>query len=249
MKLPKKIFRIDPKEAYKIYLAEASKPKKKPEQKATITPADIQDPESYIILEGRAHGSYSYPDILVSTGKDYHNQNWNQAHQSLHQNNEFMLTIRQSADFINLLKSGSAYDGKGNQLPKSKTNSILDEILKVRAPWRSEWLDSKFTKSGKQLQITYHKIQPDGTIKETTEPLEECLMEDRKINLDHWLNNANSQGLPVKNTPKGDVYYLHPREGYVAGLGVDSGRAYLSCGGVPRYSYSSRGVRHAKIKA
>src|SRR3989344_2719244 len=32
----------------------------------TITPADIPNPESYLILEGKQYGTYSYPDLLVS---------------------------------------------------------------------------------------------------------------------------------------------------------------------------------------
>ena len=145
MKLPNKVFGIDTKEAYKNYLAEAKKPKQpKQVDKGLPLSANIQDPESYVILEGKQHGSYSYPDILVSTGKDYHSQDWNQTQQTLHNNNEFMLTIRQFADFLKLLKSDKVYDGKGKQLPKQQLDQILNEILEVRSPWRSEWLDTDF---------------------------------------------------------------------------------------------------------
>ena len=243
---------VSTEEEYKKYLEKSkkNKPKHKDKPLSTPKPANIQDTKNYIILESKTHGPYSYPDILVSTGKDYHNQNWNQTQQTLHQSNEFMLTIRQYVDFLNLLKSGTVYDGIGNRIPSSNLSQILDEILTVREPWRSEWLDAKFTKQGRLYRITYHKVNPNGTSQEVTEPLEDCLMKEREpgIDLNHWLNKATPQGLPLKNTPKGDLWYWYPREDYVARFDADSGRAVLDCFGDPRSSYSSLGVRRAKIK-
>ena len=46
-----------------------SKPKipgVKPEEPRVIVPIDITDPENYIILEGRNHGSYFYEDSLIA---------------------------------------------------------------------------------------------------------------------------------------------------------------------------------------
>ena len=91
---------------------------------------------------------------------------------------------------------------------------------------------------------------PDGTSQQVTEPLEDCLMRDKTpgIDLDYWLNNATSQGLPTQNIPDGDLWYWYPAIGTVAGFSVDSGGAVLYCVRFPQYSDSSLGVRRAKIK-
>ncbi len=108
MKLPERVFGIETKDAYARRLKELEKtPEEVTEQKPVIiTPASITRPESYIILPSRTHGSYGYHDTLVSMEKNHHNKNWSQAHEVLHQEGAFMLTMRQYVDFINLLKSG-----------------------------------------------------------------------------------------------------------------------------------------------
>ena len=68
------------------------------------------------------------------------------------------------------------------------------------------------------------------------------------ISLDHWLNNANSQGLPVPNTNNGDLYYWHPRDNSVARFRSYSGGALLDCYRDPGDSGSALGVRGAREK-
>ena len=68
------------------------------------------------------------------------------------------------------------------------------------------------------------------------------------ISLDHWLSNANSQGLPIPNTNNGDLYYWHPRDNSVARFGSDSGWAGLNCVGGPGDSCPALGVRGARKK-
>jgi hypothetical protein len=248
MKLPDKIFGQEVDGAYKKYLVRTKNQKPKPEIKpsAIVTPADIQNPESYLILQGNTHGNYSYPDLLVSMDKYHHNKTWYKTQEDLHNERAFMLTIRQFIDFINLLKSGKANNGKGKQVDKADLDKILDEIITVRRPWRAEWLDAKFSKQG----ITYHNIKNDGTLEEVTEPLEDCLRKDKTpgIDLDSWLNSANNQGLPTNKTKNGSLCYWHPKEGYVAGCGAESDRVDLGWIGDPVFSDSALGVRVARVK-
>ena len=164
----------------------------------------------------------------------------------------FPLPLPQWRDFLKSLRSGKAYDGTGSLVPKSKLDQILDEILTQRSPWRSEYLDAKFLEQGDKFYITYHKINPDGTLTKATEALApDTLMEDKipGISLDSWLNNAASQSLPIKNTPQGDLWYWHPRNNGVARFVAYSSRVGLYCYGDPRDSSASLGVRFARLRA
>ena len=251
MKLPNKLFGIEAEEAYKRCLKEPKKP-----QVPIQAPVNINNQESYIILPERSHGTYSYPDLLVSMEKIHFDNNWYQAHEELNKENAFMLTIRQYIDFINLLKSGDAFNEKGNKVHKNKLDSILDEILTVRDPWRAEWLDAKFNKISKGLLkgsewiINYHTINNGSLIPLKLELLEDCLMTDKLpgINLDYWLKNATKQGLPPSNTPTGDLWYWHPIDEAVAGFCAGSIGVSLSCYGNPLSSDASLGVRPARKK-
>jgi len=243
-------------------------------QQSIPTPSTIQDPESYILLEETT----DYPDLLIATHKLGYTPEVEQAAKALNltlQNTAeekdghkyigniqhqqaldvtkalqgFTLPLPQYKDFLRLLNSGNAYDGKGNQIPSTQLTKILNEVLEVRSPWRSEWLDAKFTKSGEKLQITYHKINSNGTLEEVTEQLDpDTLMKDKQIAIDSWLNNSTSQGLPRKNFSDGQLYYWYPREDRVAGFYAGSYRASLDCLWNPLSSYASLGVRLAKIK-
>jgi len=234
-------------------LEKSKVPAPQPRQVAPATPArNISDPENYIALPGKAHGTYSYPDLLVPIERTHQNKDWDDAQAALRAEGYFMLTIRQFIDYINLLKSGTAYYGSGRQIGKSELDAILFDIVGVKDPWRAEWLDAKFGKTiifGENT-ITYHKIKTYGTLEEVTEPLQDCLMEDKLpgISLDYWLQNATPQGLPPKKTPKGNFWYWRPRQGYVAGFVAHSGGAVLSCSGDLQYVYSAFGVRAAKVK-
>ena len=207
--------------------------------------ASIPSPEQYILLSGRAHGSYEYPDTLIAKKRSIQSKKWQEAQDALKAEGKFMPTIRQYADFLNLLKSGNAYDGKGHAIAKSELDSILDDIIKVRDPWRAEWLDASFNEQGEQFYITYHKFNSAGKLEQVTEPLQERLMQDKipGINLEDWLKKANEQGLLSPKAKQGSLYYWCPKDGRVAGFVANSFRAGLDCGRNPRASGSALGVR------
>ena len=250
MTLPDNIFGIDTKKAYEEFIAEAEK-KEETTEPVIITPAHINNPEQYIILEARTHGTYSYPDILIDRERSHQGTDWFQAHEALHQENAVMLTIRQYVDFINLLKSGKAFDGGGNKVPKQKLDDILDDMLTKRNPYRAEWLDADFKLHGKLLYIHYNhrtinnKLEPQT--KEQLDP--NTLMQDKTpgISLEDWLKNATFQGLSHKNIQDGDLYYWFPRSGNnsVAWFGADADRVDLGCDGNPQSSSVGLGVRRA----
>jgi len=219
------------------------------------TAARVANPNSYIILPGKTHGSYSYPDLLVPTSRTHLNENWDQCSEGVVQEGSLMLTPRQHVDFISHLKAGRVYDATGSRIDSGKITAILDDILTVRSPYRAEWLDAKFSKGGvlvirKTWSIAYHRIKSDGTLEKVTESLQECLRDNKTpgIDLDYFLGHATPQGLPPKNNPSGSLYYWHPRDGAVAGFFASSVRARLDCDWNPAFSYSGLGVRSAKIK-
>src|SRR3990167_8644695 len=91
----------------------------------------IENTRRYIILEGKLHETYSYPDLLVSMGK---------SHQALYEEDSFMLNLRQYVDFLKLLKNGKAFDENGNLIEPKILELILDDIFEKRDPLRGEWI-------------------------------------------------------------------------------------------------------------
>jgi len=212
---------------------------------ASPTGSNIRNAENYVILPGKAHGSYSYPDLVVAVEKTHLNSNWNQAHEALHRENAFMLSIRQYVDFLQMLKSGTVYNGRGTKLASGKVDEILDEILTKREPWRAEWLDAYFKDVNDALNISYEHRIVNGQLKpQRTEALENCVMEDAYVNL----FSANKQGLPTVKARTQETYFWYPRKDRVARFRADSDGVYLDANRVPAYSDSSLGVRAARRK-
>src|SRR3989344_6260812 len=243
---------------------------------AIITPANLQTPENYILLPQ----TNEHTDLLIAKNRLAYDsevekaskklglnlQNNSQGYigninreQALKLNNElnsFTLNSKLFAEFLKLLKSGRALDGTKKQVNSRELETILKEIIEVRNPWRSEWLDNKYSKSGgvlgigSKLSVTYHKFDSSGKLIEVTEPLDsDTLMENKTpgISLEDWVNNPNSQGLPKSNVPDGSLYFWHPREGRVARFVADADGADLYCLGYPDGSDGVLGVRVAKI--
>ena len=221
----------------------------KPRQVAPATPArNISDLENYLVLQGKTHGSYSYPDLLVSNERTHLGKDWNDTQKELRKEDSFMLTIRQFVDYLTLLKSGTAYDGSGKQVGKSKLDAMLSDIVEVKDPWKVEWLDAKLGKYFGRNTITYHKIKTDGTLEEVTEPLADYLTASKRpgISLDYWLQDATSQGLPPGEFKIGNIWYSAPGDGTVAAFFAASDCAGLDCHRTPQYSDPTLGVRAVK---
>jgi len=211
------------------------------------TSPNLTHPENYILLAGRTHGSYTYPNLLVATKRTHLSEDWNQATTALHQQREYMLTPRQFVDFLTLLKTGTACDGSNTPLERNKQESILDDITSQRAPWRAEWLDHAYVKNGSNFYVKYHVLQADGSITQIEAPLEDCLMKDKQIDFDDWLARANTQGLPPKNVRSGNLHYWYPRVGAVARFFASADWTYLDCDRNPQCSNATLGVRAAKL--
>ncbi len=222
----------------------------------------------YVILEGRKHDSYEYADTLVAIDRTHHNNDWHGARDALKTEGAYMLTIRQFVDFLNLLKLGNAFDGTGSRISTGRLGDIYNEITEVRNPWRSEWLDARFTEqqtvpksklpiigsvpfTGKrEMFIAYHTVDASGVLTEVSEPLDQYLDKNKTpgISLDDWLKGATKHGLPSPNIPDGKLYYWQPNNDHVARFVAYSDWASLNCSRNPTNRIAGLGVRAARLK-
>jgi hypothetical protein len=244
-----------------------------PVNKNTII-SKVNNPRSYLILEGKTHDNYSYPDLLVgitrlgydkevekaaknlglslsntateqTTGKEYIGSiNWGNALKLNLSLDSFTLSLRQYIDFLLLLKSGNAFYGDKSKADKKVLDNILDEILSVRDPYRVEWLDADFKLKDDKLYVNY----AHKLVNNILIPQKTELLENCIMeDCEVDLSSFNKQGLPTK---KGNSFgYWFPRSdnNSVARFLAYSDWAYLSCFGNPSLSNGGRGVRRAKI--
>lgn len=165
-------------------------------------------------------------NLYVARERAYHNLKWDQAHEELQKNSQRMLTIPEFIEFLKYIKSDKQF------------NDIYKDITEKRDPWRSEWLDAYFEQRDDGMYVlTKNKFN--------SQKLEQCLMEDKTpgIDIESWLKNPTSQGLPNKKIKKGNLYYWYPRNGAVARFDAGSDWAYFDCLRYPSNSYASLGVR------
>ncbi len=192
-------------------------------------------PHHYVLLEGRTHGTYSYPDTLVAM-ENWGGWDWFMTHEKLTEQGMHMLTIRQFVDFLNLIKSGNAFDGKRQRVSNSKLEALYGEITNskitvkydeygiVRHAGNTEWLDASFTVVDKlfdrffgKMAMNYGHLMIDDklTPQYNKEMLTGHLNRDTPFfSLDDWLARATYQGLPPSdialNTAGHNVEYSRP---------------------------------------
>ena len=176
-------------------------------------------------------------NLYVSKKRTHLDKAWNETHSLLAQENLRMPTILEFTHFLKHLQSN-----KDNE----EYQTLFKEITEVRSPWRSDWLDAKFSEKDGKMFIQYnHYIDNEGNLQaRNTEILDNYLTEDRApgIDLSDWLDNHNQFGLPTQNSKQGDLLYWSPVDGRVARFGALSDCAYLGCNGDPSYGDSSLGV-------
>ena len=235
MKLPDKIFGIDTKKAYEDFLERSKKtPDKEDEQQPQNQPLEGIDEGDYIFMPKR--------NLYVAKERSHLGEAWYDAHKALHQEKARMLTLREFADFLALLKTGN-----------SEFRRIYNDITEVRNPWRAEWLDADFKMVNDKLHINYNHRTIDGILKpQNSDPITDYLTSNKTpgISLDDWLSNPTSYGLPKADVKDGSMYYWAPMKNNnsVARFHADSDGSGLGCAGYPRNSDSSRGVRVARAK-
>jgi len=246
-KIPETIFGINIEEAYKNYLR---KPKDEtPKQETHVT---IQDSSQFKLHEQKINDNEHIllnenTGALISIDKFHHNKDWNQMHQLLQNNNEYMPNLMDIALLSKLLLERKAKYADGSLIKPEEQERIFNEMYEVRNPWRAEYIDAKFKKENNNIYILYnHIIQIDNSLKPSNmEKLENTLIQDKTpgINLNEWIMNPNSHGLPRENIQNGTFYYWYPKDSKVAWLYADSVGALLDCIRGSAFSYGVLGVR------
>jgi len=280
--IPEKFMGKSIKGAMKKILETSSPDASESPQSESVSLINLSNPEDYILLPGKTHRNYTYQDLLVSmyrlgispeveqaaqsldfqvenTAKEQNhrdyigNINWNQALTLNLSLKGLTLNLRQFADFLLLLKSGNAVNGRGERVLESKLAEILNEIVEVKEPWRSEWLDADFkyldsnkkpvaeNQTGEPYIYHTHELKNGILVPKYREKLESCLMKEGFV----ALQTMNKQGLPTEQGS--DFRYCMPRKGNVsvARFCVYPFPATFYCGWIPKFSVSGLGVRLA----
>ncbi len=174
-------------------------------------------------------------NLYIAKQRTLQGLTWSDAHKELQAQGARMPTIPEFIAFVKYLK----HDYQN----RAEAESILDDILAVRSPYRAEWLDADFKVVNKSLRINYnHKIVNGLLQPQNSEPLESCLMKNCKVDLASF----NKQGLPTKEGNDLSYWFPWSDNNSVAWFDAGSDRAGLVCFGSPRGSYSGLGVRRAK---
>lgn len=226
-------------------------------------------PGDYVILEGRSHGNYEYPDLLVAKhrlrsdewtdevayilglglmdtalekcGHPYiGNINGEESLKLALLLNHFVLNLRQGIDFKLLLNSKKVFSDTGKKLSSLEIEAINDEIFGLRNPWRAEHLDARSNNG--QIFYDHYLNKYFELVPERSEDLKECVRKDGIIDL----SSCNEQGLPTKEGK--DLDYLHPRNNAVARFSAGSGGAGLNFRLSPQDAHSGVGLRLARKK-
>ena len=242
MKLPNKVFGIETKEAYARYLEESKKPEtKKPKIPKSSTSTNGVDLANFVYVPEH--------NLYVAKERTHQGSNWYEIHQSLHQENARMITIREFVDFLALLKTGNALDGLEQRLPEDEVERIYKDIAEKKDPYRAEWLDADFKVVDGRLHINYNHRTVNGNLQpQNSEPLENCVMENSYIDL---IGSANKQGMPTRGSNNQEFYYWKPLEdnNSVARFNAGSNGADVLCSRSPGNSSSALGVRVARRAA
>ena len=124
---------------------------------------------------------------------------------------------------------------------------LYEGITGVRKPRRANWINARFKEKKDGMYMISEDALINNEYQNQTLKLDDCLMNNRQISLDEWINSTTPDGLPPTNISYGDLYYWHPRDESVARFWSDSGGAVLGCYGDPGGLDSVLGVfsRHA----
>ncbi len=236
------------------------------------------NPAAYIILPGKSHGSYEYPDIEVGMHrlgyapfmteiakaldiglKNTANEkdgtpyiadinNWDALKLNLSLGN-FTLNPRQFIDFKELLEEGI----KGKRVYDGNGKRIEPGVLRAV---HEEMFAAREPFRGEHLDA--HFVENNGVLyfesnhilkgNNLVPTISEVL--ERKVETQGWIdaNSFNHQGLPTKKARKDELCYWSPENETVVRFVAGSGRVGLHYGWYPDSRDAGLGVRPAHTK-
>ncbi|MBS3092513.1 hypothetical protein J4466_03785 [Candidatus Pacearchaeota archaeon] len=191
-------------------------------------------------------------DLAISMQQHFNRSDFNQANvKALKQGLVVSIPLEFMANYINVNEAlqgrSVVYDASGNLVAGRKLEGYADKLnhdswvyLNAQFPKEQE-KDAGFL--GLDL-VAITGLDKEGKLVIKRIPLETCLEEDCWADLE----SLNSQGFPTKKSPikiyepGKSIYFLYPRENFVAGFNAGSDGAGLNCGRYPQYSNSTLGV-------
>jgi hypothetical protein len=218
----------------------AAKPAVKPI--AQNTTDLLRDSAKYLLLPGRTHGNYSYPNTVISLDMVHQGLSWHDTHKALTAEGKYMPTIRQFVDFINELKSGQAVDASGEKIKDYVVTEVYNSIFQSGAITKVRWLNAIFYKISNEIYMNsshrFNQANPTRGMFGESSRLLPCLTQNRVelgIDICDWLARATEQGLPPEDTHDGKLHYYAPRfDLSIARFVTGSRNASLICATCPR---------------
>lgn len=209
-----------------------------------------EDLSRYILLEGKDHEAYAYPDVLVAVERSHHELRLGEQEEKIHREGGFLFIPRQFVDWILLLRSGKVYDGNGKTVSRTIVNNLLDHLLSSREPFRGERLSGQFTQVDGINYFAYYRFDSDKKFYKVTDRITDCLLEEplRGISLEHWFAAATAQGFPPVSSPTGRLRYRPPQHERVPWIGADEYGPIFNCAGDPSFKDKEFGMRKVILK-
>ena len=172
----------------------------------------------YVLLPEQDKG-FIHPDLVIAKQRSHCGKSWLETPKAI-QRLGFMPPIQIFQEYIRLLLSKKPmYGGDGTRISQQE-RSFLESDLFNPNDWRAEHLDAYFIDIIDSRYVRYHRFNDSAKLEEVIEPLDQDTLMKTKIigiSLNGWLKNPTFQGLPTKNTKKGNLEYIGPGDDSVAG--------------------------------
>ena len=157
-------------------------------------------------------------------------KNWQTTKDILKSQEKAMPTPFQFRAFLKTLRDSPEYQ------------ELYNDITEARDPWRANWLNARFERRKDGMYMISEGALINGEYQDQILKLNDCLMEDKQISLDEYLDSTTLHGLPPANISDGRLYYWYPTNGSVARFYAVSDWASFDCFGDPGSSFDSLGV-------
>ena len=189
--------------------------------------------------------------ILISKKEIHRGRNWKSTIEALAEDGLFMPSPAIFMPYFTSVleayqRKKKLYDGQRDQIPLKEVEDLYKYLASGHRNGCWTWLDAKFSKGKKGLELETEHCVVKGTLVGKTYPSEKYVAKNCFVDLEF-----NSQGLPLSKAinqsyKQGkNIKFWYPRNGAVAGFVAGSGGAVFDCYCVPSYSVDSLGVRAA----
>ncbi|MDP4012082.1 MAG: hypothetical protein Q8R00_00550 [Candidatus Nanoarchaeia archaeon] len=210
-----------------------------------------QEFDVYVVHLSR-YINFAQHNLYVAQSAEFLEEcNWYEAQEKAHKEKARIMTLKEYADFLHFLDSDNVRDGLGNKLSKKEVEEIKNSIYDSRYKESYEWIDAAFEKKNGTFYLNQNHKFIDGKLTPNySEILKKTFKSNWSVDVEEWLTNANSQGMPRQDAPQDPrtaryIEFLAPENNNsVAKMGIRKARsgylfAILDCNADPWKSKSS----------